>query len=85
MTDDTLSGLMVLDWPEECTSHEFVEHDPPPGETIENNSRMTWYRCNRCGCYKLIKTARLSKHRPEDRIIWQTIPYHLTSTCCDHS
>ena len=79
MKTDLLEKLLVIDWPEDCTSHKFILREPPVG--VASNNRMTWHLCTLCGSYKLVGNVVLSKNKPAERIICRTIPYSLTSVC----
>ena len=75
------STLVVLDWPENHTSHIFSKIDPPSDHENTNETEGTWYRCELCGCRKFVITARLSNERPREDLIWKTVPHKLTPRC----
>ena len=81
MLTEPLTGFLELDWPEEYTSHRFVEGKPPPEQDYITNGKMTWHRCELCGSFKLVRTRPANNTGPEERIIWKTVPYNLTSVC----
>ncbi len=84
MQTGPVAGFLELDWPEEVTSHRFVESEPPPDQNHNTNGHMTWYRCQLCGNFKLVRIRPDTDNNPEERIIWQTVPYDLTVVCPKH-
>ena len=81
MANPPQAEFFKINWPEEFTSHRFVEGKPPPEENYITNDRMTWYRCELCGGFKLVKASPANDFGPEVRIIWKTVPYNMTSVC----
>ena len=81
MTNQRKSAFLEIDWPDDLTSHKFMKGKPPPETDYITNDRMTWYVCTACGGYKLIKANPATVHGGEERLIWRTVPYNMTSVC----
>ena len=71
------AGFLAVDWPENLTSHSFVEKKR---EEDIIKPPFFLYQCKKCGGWKKVKVSQ-GLHGEQHRHIWETEPDGMTSVC----
>ena len=72
------AGFLEIDWPENYTSHHFVQKKKREKDII--NPPFFLYQCEQCGDWKKVKVSK-GPHGEETRYIWTTDPEDMNSVC----